>query len=148
MVGPESLAVLRVTGASSVFLCEGAKATMDRAEDAGLRLESERFDAPGVFYRARAGDRCRTKGGHSDTSESEAKQIAMDISVSRNEVLVLPLSGGGPDRDVGSSQWAVEATDKTIAVLEELEMRGRADVFIFAGSLAGNVTSRWFGCSA
>ena len=35
VVGPESLAVLRVTGAGSVFLCEGAKATMDRAEDAG-----------------------------------------------------------------------------------------------------------------
>lgn len=121
VVGPESLAVLRVTGAGSVFLCEGAKATMDRAEDAGLRLELQNGSMRLVFSTERvpeidAGPRVVIP----NTSENAAKQIAMDISVSRNEVLVLPLSEGarGPDQDVGSSQWAVEATDKTIAVLE------------------------------
>ena len=120
VVGRESRAVLRVKGAGSVFLCEGAAARMNGANDAGLRIELGKGSMRLVF----SGNRIPEIDAGANaivptTSGRDAERVAMDISIGNSEVLVWPLNEGakGLTQDGEPSPWSVNVADKMIAVL-------------------------------
>jgi hypothetical protein len=128
-VGDDGLGVLRIGGSGTVFLCPGAVAEMSREARGQLSFNLRSGTARLVFYTEQAPEiDAGNRGIIAEEMDEGAERFSAEITVTKDEVLVMPLGagiGGAPSLNGdGTTPWHGRAGEGNMWLLSETRGSG------------------------